>query len=97
MFAGSYILEMSTVSSITTRKQIKSSLYFNSSNSSNTEDANKTKTNRDKKEQKGLPSETLSSTDNERTTGRIKNKVDNEKEMGTRDLHHKETSDCKGR
>ncbi|XP_078347147.1 uncharacterized protein LOC144632387 isoform X2 [Oculina patagonica] len=63
-------------------------------NFSSREDISKTKTKRDEKKQKGLPSETLSSTNDEKTACSKKTKVDNGKEMETRDLHDKETSSC---
>lgn len=71
--------------------------YFNNSDPRNTEDANRINRKGDENKQKGLPSESLSSTDSQKTASSKKNKDDSEREMGTRDLHHKETSTCSGR
>ena len=70
---------------------------FNNSDSSNTEDADRINRKGDEKKQKGLPSESLSSTDSQNTASSEKNTDDSGREMGTGDLHHKETSLCTGR
>ena len=70
---------------------------FHNSDSSNTEDADRINKKGDEKKQKGLPNELLSSADSQNMACNKRNKEDSEREMGTGDLHHKESSLCTGR